>query len=84
MRADKGRLQDCDIGDRDGRRENIGKPLKVRSAFAFNQFADDLLRQSCRCSPCSNVCNLDLDLSLIHGCYLVGLGISDASPGEFG
>ena len=30
----KGRSQDCDIGDRDGCRENIGKPLKVRSAFA--------------------------------------------------
>ena len=50
IRADKGRLQDCDIGDRDGRREKIRKSLKVRSAFAFNQFADDLLR-------------LDLDLS---------------------
>ena len=42
IRADKGRLQDRDIGDRDGRREKIGKSLKVCSAFAFNQFADDL------------------------------------------
>ena len=45
-RKDKGKQgqirADCDIGDRDGRRENIGKSLKVRSAFAFNQFANDL------------------------------------------
>ena len=56
----------CILGDREGRRENIGKSLQPVSTCFY-----DLSRlQSCCCAPCANVCNFVPDLSWL----LFGIG----------